>query len=605
MAKKKGAGASSNDTDMPDELVAMLAEAARQRERYEAYHPAPLPVADLIDTPHDEYQLSAEEILDECSQEPETDIGNARRLLLRYGERIIYVSQLGWHVRDGARYKHDEDGAEVRKLAQKTAEAIDDEAIKLDAKPEEQQAIASGKAAAERLKDMGKPLDKWTAEQLEEFHKCQDAVAAMRSANKARDGRRSSRHSHAKSSAGTSKLNNMLTEAAPHCGKSVDDLNVDLHAINVTNGTLRFRRSESGNWELRLDPHRPGDLITKLAPVAFDPKAKAVTFDRFIEEVMPDEEIRRFLQRYMGYCLLGLTIEHCLLFFHGSGRNGKSTFAELFTDLLGDYAASMSIDSFSGDQQRKGSDATPDLARLPGVRLVTAEEPEMGVKLKSALIKKMTGGTRMDVRRLNADFFEFSPHFKIILSGNHKPIITDDSDGMWARVHMVPWHVQIPKERIDRELPQRLRRELPGVFAWAVRGALQYLNEGLRPPGQVIEATEEYRQESDPLGSFVKGACLVTGDDADTITPVELHEAYLVHAKQNGLPEFQAPTFTRRFPDQARKDWPHPDGGTKQFRKHRTDGRTIWRGIRLLRPPAPPSEYPAGRFSDEPFPDEF
>lgn len=592
-----------SNTKMPESLKQILREAAAQRGEYNS--------VDLLEPPGgdgERLRLSPEEILGECALEPETDIGNARRLLIRYGDRILFVARIGWHVYDGQRYKEDEDGSGVRPLAQRTAEFIDDEAILLDAQEDEKAKIAAGRVAIDDLKKLGRKDAKWTAEEIERHERLQAEVAAMQAANKARAGRMSSRHGHAKSAAGTSKLNNMLTEAAPHCAKMVKDLNLDLYAVNTRSGTLRFIRNPdgAGKWRTRLDPHNPQDLITKLAPTNFSPRsASAPLFKRFMSEVMPDTEMQAFLQRFMGYCLLGSVSEHCLLFFHGSGRNGKSTFAELFADILGDYAVSMSIDSFSGDQQRKGSDATPDLARLPGVRLITAEEPEMGVKLKGALIKKMTGGTKMEVRKLNQEFFELMPQFKIILSGNHKPVIIDDSEGMWARVHMVPWNVHIDKEKIDRNLPQKLRLEHAGIFGWMVEGALSYLESGLRPPKQVVEATEEYRQDSDPIGDFLRNCCEVSGKEEDSQTPGELYDAYQHYAKRNGLPEFHSATFTRRLPSQTEKDWKSQDGTSRRFWKIRSNG-TFYRGIRVKSGFEVDGDPYPGRFpDDEPLPEHF
>ena len=221
-----------------------------------------------------------------------------------------------------------------------------------------------------------------------------------------------------------------------------------------------------------------------------------------------------------------MTVEQCLLFFYGAGRNGKSTLVDLMVDVLGDYAVSLSIDSFAGDSRKVGGEATPDLARLPGARMVSASEPEMGVRLKDALIKTLTGGDKISVRRLHQDFFELIPQFKIVLQGNHKPIITDDSDGIWRRVMLIFFEIQVPKEQVDPELPKRLRREAAGVFAWMVAGALDYLTMGLRPPEKVLAATEEYRQESDPLGAFIRGACMVTGREDDSETPENMHIGY-------------------------------------------------------------------------------
>ncbi|MGO6699917.1 phage/plasmid primase, P4 family [Rhizobium ruizarguesonis] len=608
MARKRGADV---DVGMPSAIIEIMAQAEAQRaavhrralEINNVHHPDPIDVLPTDPEPEGP-QLSASEILEECAAEPETDIGNARRLLTRYGERILFVPRVGWHVFDGARFKEDDDGSGIRPLAHRTAEFIDDEAILLDATDDEKAKIEAGNLALEEIKKLPKNKQKWTADEIERHGRLEADVEAMRRANKDRLGRRSSRHSHAKSAAGTTKINNMLTEAAAYCARMASSLNADLYAVNTRSGTLRFLRVE-GQWTVRLDRHTSKDYITKLAPVGFDVDRGCPVFERFFREVMPSEEMRKFLQRFMGYCLLGLVTEHCLLFFYGTGRNGKSTFAELMVDVLGDYAVTMSIDSFAGDQQRKGSDATPDLARLPGVRLVTAEEPEQGIRLRSALIKKMTGGTKMEVRKLQQEFFEFMPQFKIILQGNHKPIITDDSDGMWARIPLIPWDVQIAKDQIDRDLPLKLRREKDGIFAWMVRGALDYLGQGLKPPQEVISATEEYRQDSDPIGNFLRSACVISGHNDERMTPAELHEAYVVYAKQNGLPEFHSPTFTRRLGDQAKKDWIVPEGGTKRFWRLRSNGGTYYCGIRLATPSRPPDYRATSHGDDEAFPEEF
>ncbi len=291
----------------------------------------------------------------------------------------------------------------------------------------------------------------------------------------------------------------------------------------------------------------------------------------------------------------------------GAGRNGKSTFADLMVDCFGDYAVSMSIDSFAGDQQRKGSEATPDLARLPAVRLIAAEEPEMGVKLRGALIKKMTGGTKMDVRKLNEDFFEFKPHFKLVISGNHKPVIIDDSDGMWARIKMVPWNVQIPDEEKDLTLPDKLRAEMPAVFAWIVRGALDYLENGLRPPAEVTNATEEYRQESDPIGDFLRNGCSVTGEENDRVPVGVAYAAYDIWAKVNGQLELGKNTLQKRFPKKMEQHWPGPDGRVHQFWRIKTNGEFVYAGLKVLGQYLPQDRHPpAPRYADDdPLPEVF
>lgn len=590
MTKKKSGG-------VPDAVAAMLEEANRQAALAAGEAPSPLRQKEPqpVSLPVDEQ--TPEEILAECAFEPETDIGNGRRFLARYGNRVIHVARIGWHGYDGRRWKEDEDGSIVRPLVQKTAEMISDEARLLTATQDEEKLIEAGRAAKVERKKMGFPKKDWDEEKLARYVALEEQVDDGEEARTVVNGRKSARHKHAKSSAGTSKLNNAMTEAAPHVAKMVGDLNKDLYAINCMTGTLRFVREEDEEsdpddpvyrWSVRVDAHRPADFISKLAPFAWLPDAKAEEFDKFLKRVQPDHDIRAFLKRFVGYCLLGITVEQCLVFFYGAGRNGKSTFVDLLCDLLGDYAVTLSIDSFAGDSRRGGNEATPDLARLPGARVVAASEPEMGVKLKDALIKTLTGGEKIPVRRLHQDFIEVLPQFKIILSGNHKPRIDDTSDGIWRRVNLVPWEVQIPREEVDRALPRKLRKEADGVFAWMVEGALDYLNYGLAPPDKVLLATQEYREESDPIGAFIRGACSVTGQEADSSTPGDLFIGYSNWASREGAAEFKQATFARRFPDYMRMSWEGPDGKMHQFWRAKSSV-TYYRGISVrdefIKPP--------------------
>ncbi|WAJ29313.1 phage/plasmid primase, P4 family [Antarcticirhabdus aurantiaca] len=563
---------------------AALAGGAVARTLYSREAEAPVPEA-----PEELPELTAEELLAECRLEPETDIGNARRFIIRYGNRVLNVARIGWHGYDGRRWKEDEDGSIVRPLAQKTAEFILDEAYGLGASDEERAAIDAGEIARKELKALGRATKEWDVEKTEKAEALQRRIELMEGAKEAVGGRMSSRFRHAKSSAGTSKINNMMTEAIPHVAKMVNDLNRDLLAVNCQSGTLRFYEEEDEEsdpedprfmWRVRLDPHRQADLITKLMPVKFRSggKPQIPQFDKFLKTVMPDPDIRAFLKRFVGYCLTGRTDEQCLLFFYGAGRNGKSTLVDLLCQLFGDFAVTLSIDSFAGESRRGGAEATPDLARLPGARFVAASEPEMGVKLKDALIKTVTGGEAIPVRRLHQDFFEVVPQFKIILSGNHKPVIHDTSDGIWRRVHLVPFEIQIPREDVDRALPAKLRAELSEIFLWAIEGALEYLNYGLAPPARVTEATREYREESDPIGAFIRGACVVTGKEEDVASPGDLHLGYSNWASKEGAAEFRQVTFSRRFPDYARKTWEGPDGKMHTFWKAKA-GTTVYRGI--------------------------
>jgi putative DNA primase/helicase len=551
-------------------------------------------------------KAAEDNLLRMCAEQPETDIGNGRRFRLRYGDLArehadrltgaashiaICVANIGWHVFDGTRWKEDEDGSLIRPLAHRTAEAIRMECALIDGSDDEKGIIQAGVIAAQmldRTKDdkpkLPDPEKAREKREMEQMVKAAEATAALI------EDRRAARARHAKSAAGSSKLTNALGEAQPYCAARVQDLNTMRLSVNCLSGTIDFVREEDEEsdpddpryrWKAILREHRPEDMITKLANVRWQPGARpdAPEFMKFLKMVQPDPLARAFLKRFCGYLLTGLTVEQVILFFYGAGRNGKSTFVDLICHIMDDYAVTLSIDSFAGEQRRGGGEATPDLARLPGARLVAASEPEANVKLKDALIKTLTGGEKIPVRRLHKDFFEVDPHFKIILSGNHKPRIDDDSDGIWRRVLMVPWLVQVPKEKVDRLLPQKLRAEADAVFAWMVEGAVEYLSEGLNVPDSVRAASDEYRQESDAVGTFVRLACVVTGNPEDREKPLDLFMAYEKFADEEGVFKFNRATFEKRFAKAADRSFEKPDGQMGQFAKARSNGQTFYRGI--------------------------
>ncbi|WP_217577342.1 phage/plasmid primase, P4 family [Mesorhizobium sp. GbtcB19] len=601
----------------------------------EDFSPDQAPDDDLPPDEGGDGPSAREKLLFACAAEPETDIGNGRRFRRRFGDLAaehegaaskiaICVANIGWHVFDGQRWKEDEDGALIRRLAHRTAEAIRKEAGVIEPTEDEQAVMAAGEvaeASLARMGDKGKRLP-----EIGDVARKRDYELAVEAAGRVAEqigARIASRRRHAKSTAGSSKLNNMLVETQPYVAAKVQELNTNRLAVNCRSGTIEFIQVEDEesdpddprfHWKVRLREHRQADFITKMVEADWSPpetgeagkadrpsrpmarpagaaggeaagarreaKDPMPEFRRFLMKVQPDPLIRAFLKRFCGYLLTGLTIEQVMLFFFGAGRNGKSTFVDLLCHILGDYAVTLSIDSFSGENKRGGGEATPDLARLPGARLVAASEPEANVRLKDALIKTLTGGEKIPVRRLHKDFFEVEPYFKIILSGNHKPRIDDDSDGIWRRVLLVPWTVQIPSAEVDRALSGKLRAEADGVFAWMVEGAIEYLNGGLDVPQSVHAASEEYRQESDPIGTFIRMACIVTGEPSDEEKPFDLYIAYDKFAGQEGIFKYNSATFAKRFASAAGRSWPGPDGTVKTFAKAKS-GTTVYRGIKV------------------------
>ena len=237
-----------------------------------------------------------------------------------------------------------------------------------------------------------------------------------------------------------------------------------------------------------------------------------------------------YLARAIGYTLSGFTTAQCLFFLHGRGANGKSTLLETFASLMGELAHKARAQVL---MQAERDRIPNEVAALAGKRLVVSSELSDGGRFNEGLIKDLTGGDTMSARFLYGEVFNFRPTFKLWLYGNHKPTINGTDDGIWRRVHLIPFDVQIPENERDPQLGRKLLGELPGILAWAIRGWNDYQQNGLQPPAKVKNATASYREESDILGKFISDRCVEDDDQKAEAGP--LYAAYKEWADENGL----------------------------------------------------------------------
>lgn len=274
-----------------------------------------------------------------------------------------------------------------------------------------------------------------------------------------------------------------------------DELDSNPWLLNVANGTLNLRSQ-------RLGPHRAQDKHTKIAPVAYDPQAVCPRWDLFLNEITEDnEDLISFLQRAIGYALTGDIREQCLFIFYGTGANGKTTFLQAISALLGNYWNQSSSEMLLLSRH----EGVPnDIARLKGTRFASIIEVEEGRRLKESLVKALTGGDTITARFLFHEYFEYIPQFKIFIGTNHKPVIKGTDLAIWRRIKLIPFTVAIPEENQDKLLLDKLKDELPGILNWAVEGCRLWQEHGLGTPEEVSTATSEYRSESDVLGAFLE-----------------------------------------------------------------------------------------------------
>jgi putative DNA primase/helicase len=229
------------------------------------------------------------------------------------------------------------------------------------------------------------------------------------------------------------------------------------------------------------------------------------TWRTFLHRVTAgDEELQLFLQRKAGYALTGLTREHALFFLFGLGANGKSVYLNTLAGILDEYHRTAAIETFTASTQ----DRHPtDLAGLRGARLVTAIETEEGRRWAESRIKSLTGGDKIAARFMRQDYFEFTPQFKLVIAGNHKPGLRSVDEAIRRRFNLIPFTVHIPPEERDETLTEKLKAEWPGILSWMIEGCLSWQQRGLQSPSVVTAATAEYLESEDALMSWVEERC--------------------------------------------------------------------------------------------------
>lgn len=310
-----------------------------------------------------------------------------------------------------------------------------------------------------------------------------------------------------------------MAATSPALAVSGEELDKNPMILNVLNGQIDLTTGTH-------TPHKRSDLITRIAPVEYNPGAKCPRWEQFLSEIFPQgPEMVGWIQRAVGYCLTASVSEQVMFFATGCGKNGKSVFINTLMNLMGSYACETPADTLMMKNSGQGGIAN-DLARLPGVRFVSANETEHGQRLAEAKIKGMTGGDTITARFLHKEYFDFKPVFKLWLRSNHKPVIKGTDEGIWRRIRLIPFVVNFEGKE-DKNLPEKLQAELPGILAWAVRGCLAWLKEGLKMPETVESATQQYRTGQDSIGLFLEEKT-ISGPDAiaHNIRASDLYKVY-------------------------------------------------------------------------------
>ena len=297
----------------------------------------------------------------------------------------------------------------------------------------------------------------------------------------------------------------MIKDARPIYPIHAEELDSDDLILNCQNGTLCL-----GDDEPVFRPHDPDDMLSKVTRAEYRPGADCPEFKKAFAEIMQgNQEKIRYWQKVYGLCLTGITEQECFWIAWGKDtRNGKGTVLQSFSWMLGDYSIQMSPDSLALKNNYDSRSPSGDIARLKSVRLVIASEPKKRMVLDSALIKTLIGRDMIVARHLHERETEFLPRFKLIIDTNYLPVVNDDTIFASDRVNVFSFDRHFREEERDLKLKKKLKtkEEMSGLLNWALEGLRLYREEGLKPPKEVVEATAEYRADSDKIGSFISEA---------------------------------------------------------------------------------------------------
>ena len=292
----------------------------------------------------------------------------------------------------------------------------------------------------------------------------------------------------------------MLKEAM-HMGAMATtnaDYDKDKWLLNCSNGVIDLRTGE-------LLPHDRSKMIAKNTGIECDLNGKAPTWEKCLSNIFKgSEQLVSFVKKAIGYSLTGSTKEQCFFQCHGDGSNGKSVFFNTLFSALGDYALNAQVDSILTRKGQSSGNASPDIARMKGARFVRTNEPSEGARFNEGLVKQLTGGDVITARYLYGTDFEFRPEFKLWIACNYKIAVRGTDKGIWRRVRLIPFEATFEGASDDKDMETKLKKELPQILGWAVKGCLEWQKEGLEPPDEVKEATKEYREEMDIVESFCK-----------------------------------------------------------------------------------------------------
>ena len=340
------------------------------------------------------------------------------------------------------------------------------------------------------------------------------------------------------------------------------------YLINCKNGTYDLKTMEfrEHDWQ---------DFLTMQTNFEYSLQdVRCERWEQFIKEVTQDDHGKAdYLQRALGYSMLGESKEECMFILHGkTTRNGKSTLLDAIQHLLGDYATVAPVELICKSDRQKNTEApTSVLARLKGRRFVTMSESDTSGKLDEATIKQYTGGEDITARELYQAAITFKPQFTMWLSCNDLPAVRDKSLFASDRVRVIEFNRHFTDAEQDKNLKSFFEspEAMKGIFTWLVAGFFKYKRFGLAMPDDMIMVIRQYEKDNDIVLQFLEEKCEQKEEAVSRAKT--LYDNYKIWCKSNGYYVCSMKKFNAELTT-------HPEWYTE---KGVSNGVAVYRGIAM------------------------
>jgi putative DNA primase/helicase len=435
--------------------------------------------------PPDKYNLDFESL-----KPPDfSDIGQAKVLVREYGNELCYTDATDYLRFNGEYWvesKQQSIGVMEEFLDLQLQDALDEVESTLNA------LVALGERKEDILGGGKKYEASLEGDLLEVFKKYQSAVAYRAFVMKRRDMK---------------YVISALQAAKPMLEIKVSDLDKDEFLLNTPGLTFDLRKGLSGGRAPDA-----ADYITKQTTASPGDQGEKIWLEALNTFFCNDEELIEYVQQIVGLSAIGKVYLEAIIIAYGGGRNGKSTFWNSISRVLGSYSGAISADTLTVGCRRN---VKPEMAELKGKRLIIAAELEEGMRLNTSMIKQLCSTDEITAEKKYKDPFKFEPSHTIVLYTNHLPRVGANDEGTWRRLIVIPFNAKIEGNSDIKNYADHLVKEAgPSIMGWIIEGARKAIRSNFHftQPRCVRNAIEVYRENNDWMANFLDDCCEIGPD---------------------------------------------------------------------------------------------